>query len=480
MGQGTGPLSHWGRMITLRTPGLVIAGTHSGVGKTTLTMGIMQVLSTSMSVQPFKVGPDYIDPAFHSLITGRICRNLDGWMLKEDTLRYLYSRSGQDADINIVEGVMGLFDGAGTARDQGSTAHVAKLLGTPVVLVIDGSGMSASAAALVLGYLRYDPDVDMCAVIINNVKGEKHYQLLKQAVERDTGVKVAGYLPGQQAVELSSRHLGLVPSSEIPGLRQKLEQLGDLVRATVDLPLLLKLAERRRPVFVSRPPSFKPVGSMRIAVARDRAFNFYYEDGLQLLAELGAELNYFSPLEAQHLPPGCSGLYLGGGFPEVFARELAENVTLKGEIKTAIDGGLPVYGECGGLMYLSEGIINNEGDCYPMVGAFNTKIEMTGRLQRFGYVEVELQQDNILGKKGGKIRAHEFHYSTLAEDKKENFSLLVKKSQDGRFIRAWGCGIKRYNMLASYPHLHFYSNPEMAVSFLRHCMDYQKENIYHV
>ena len=464
----------------LRTPGLVIAGTHSGVGKTTLTMGIMQVLSTSMSVQPFKVGPDYIDPAFHTFITGRTCRNLDGWMLSEDTLRYLYSRSGQDVDINLVEGVMGLYDGAGTLRDQGSTAHVAKLLGTPVVLVIDGSGMAASAAALVLGYLRYDPEVDLCAVIINNVNGEKHYQLLKQAVERDTGVKVAGYLPARQAIGLSSRHLGLVPRAEVPHLRQKLEQLGELVRATVDLPLLLKLAERRRPVFVSRPPSLPPVGPVRLAIARDQAFNFYYEDGLDLLAELGAELNFFSPLEAQHLPPGCSGLYLGGGFPELFAPELTENTLLMQEIKTAIAAGLPVYGECGGLMYLSEGIKTKDGDYYPMVGAFAGKTEMTGRLQRFGYVEVELQQDNILGNRGEKIRAHEFHYSTLTGVGEENFCLRVSKSQDGRFLTSWDCGIRRQNMLASYPHLHFYSNPTMAASFLRHCREYKKENGHHV
>ncbi|MEW5920899.1 MAG: cobyrinate a,c-diamide synthase [Bacillota bacterium] len=461
-------------MVTLRTPGLVIAGTHSGVGKTTLTIGIMQVLTASLSVQPFKVGPDYIDPAFHTCITGRACRNLDGWLLDENTLRWLYARSAQHGGINLVEGVMGLYDGVGTSRDQGSTAHIAKLLGLPVALVIDGSGMAASAAALVLGYLRYDPELDLCAVIINNVKGEKHYRLLKEVVERDTGVRVAGYLPAHQGIELSSRHLGLVPRREVPGLRQKLEQLGELVRATVDLPLLRKIAERSRPFFVSRPPLPVGVGSVRLAVARDRAFNFYYEDSLELLRELGAELCFFSPLEARHLPAGCSGLYVGGGFPEVFARELAENTSLIAIIKESIAAGMPVYGECGGLMYLSGGIKTGEGDYYPMVGAFAGKTEMTDRLQRFGYVELEFKAENLLGKTGERIRAHEFHYSRLVDAGEENWCISVSKTQNGLFRTAWQCGIRRRNMLALYPHIHFYSNPAMAVAFLRRCHAYQE------
>lgn len=451
------------------TPGLLIAGTHSGVGKTTISMGIMQVLSASMAVQPFKVGPDYIDPAFHTFITGRSCRNLDAWMLDEQTVRYLYHRKGQGNGINIVEGVMGLFDGAGTGRDGGSSAHIARLLGLPVVLVIDGSGMAASAAALVLGYLRYDPEVNLCAVIINNVKSDKHYELLKTAVERDTGVAVAGYLPAVGEIGLSSRHLGLVPQGEVPDLRRKLDQLGEMIRATIDLPLLLKLAQRHCQVAVSPPSMPEGVGAVRLAVARDRAFNFYYADCLELLEELGAELCFFSPLEARQLPAGCGGLYLGGGFPEVFAAHLAENVPLKTEINKSIAAGMPVYGECGGLIYLSEGIKNGEGDYYPLVGAFAGRTEMTGRLQRFGYVEVELRQDNILGKKGERVRAHEFHYSTLQGAREEEMSLLVSKSRDGRLVKTWNCGITRQNMLASYPHIHFYSNPNMAATFLRHC-----------
>lgn len=461
-------------MVTVVTPGLLIAGTHSGVGKTTLSMGIMQVLSASMPVQPFKVGPDYIDPAFHTYITGQTCRNLDSWLLDDETLRYLYSRNGQKGGINLVEGVMGLYDGAGTTKDRGSSAHIAKLLGLPVVLVIDGSGMAASAAALVLGFIRYDPEVDLCAVIINNVKSKKHYELLKTAVERDTGVAVAGYLPAQKQLKLAGRHLGLVPLGEIPDLRQKLEQLGELVRGTVDLQLLLKLAQRRRPVTADRPAMPEPPGAVRLAVARDRAFNFYYEDNLELFSELGAELCFFSPMQDECLPAGCSGLYLGGGFPEIFAEVLAENIPLKKELKASIAAGLPVYGECGGLMYLSEGIKNGAGQYHSMVGAFSGWTEMTESLQRFGYVEVEIREQNLLGAKGERIRAHEFHYSTLKGIPEQELSLQVSKHRDNRLLSTWHCGLKRHQMLASYPHLHFYSNPLMAASLLRCCHRYQE------
>ncbi len=460
-------------MIFLHTPGLVIAGTHSGVGKTTLCMGIMQVLSQSETVQPYKVGPDYIDPAFHTFITGRPCRNLDSWLLEASTLRFLYSRSASHGGVNLVEGVMGLYDGAGAHSREGSTAQIAKLLGLPVVLVMDGRGMAASAAALVLGYRRYDPEVDLCAVILNNVSSEGHYRLLKEAVERDTGVRVAGYLPPCREIELASRHLGLVPREEVPALREKLAQLGELIRATLDLELLLQLAQRSRPVFAAPPPLPEPsAGAVSLAVARDAAFSFYYEDNLALLRELGAELFFFSPLEAPRLPEGCCGLYLGGGFPEIFAQELALNSPLKAEIRAAIAAGMPVYGECGGLMYLSEGIKTQEGAFFPMVGAFPGKAEMTDRLQRFGYVELEFKADNLLGKAGEGIRAHEFHYSRLVDMAAENWCFHVSRKRDGVLRDSWPCGIRRQQMLAAYPHLHFYSNPTVAVSFLQCCRAY--------
>ncbi|RJX24775.1 MAG: cobyrinate a,c-diamide synthase [Dethiobacter sp.] len=452
----------------------MLAGTHSGVGKTTISMGIMHVLTRFMHVQPYKVGPDYIDPAFHTHITGRHCRNLDGWLLEEDTLKYLFLKNGSLAEICVIEGVMGLYDGAGTGKDQGSTAHIAKILNVPVVLVLDGKGMAASAAAMVLGYQQYDPMVKIRGVIINNVKGENHYRLLKEAVERDTGVKVVGYLPANEEIRLPSRHLGLVPRGEIEELQQKLERLGDMVRATIDLQAFLRIAGEYTPPFGFSRPTPEKIAEVRLAVAYDQAFNFYYRDNLDLLEELGAELVFFSPMEEEKLPGNIDGLLLGGGFPEVFARELEANVALRKEIGARIPEELPVYGECGGLMYLSGGIVDNQGDFFAMTGAFPGTVKMTKRLQRFGYVEVELQSGNILGKKGERVRAHEFHHSLLVDEGGHEYSFRVKKIRDGEVTATWECGIKRMNMLASYPHLHFYANLSVPSSLVYKCREYKQ------
>ncbi len=463
-----------GEVKLLPVPSIILAGTHSGVGKTTISMGIMHLLSRFMQVQPFKVGPDYIDPAFHTHITGRHCRNLDAWLLAEDTLKYLFLKNGSPAEICVIEGVMGLYDGAGTGKDQGSTAHIAKILNVPVVLVLDGKGMAASAAAMVLGYQKYDPLVKIRGAIINNVEGENHYRLLKETVERDTGVKVVGYLPENEEIRLPSRHLGLVPRGEMEGLQQKLDRLGDMVRATIDLQALVHIAGGYTPPFGFSCPSLQKIAEVRLAVAYDKAFNFYYRDSLELLEELGAELVFFSPLEERSLPEKIDGLLLGGGFPEVFARELEANVSLRKEIGTRILEGLPVYGECGGLMYLSRGIVDLNGDYYEMAGAFPGTVKMTKRLQRFGYVEIELQSDNILGKKGERVRAHEFHHSLLVDEGGHEYSFRVKKIRDGEVTGTWECGIKRMNMLASYPHLHFYGNLSMPSSLVYKCCEYKK------
>lgn len=459
----------------METPALILAGTHSGVGKTTLTMGILQVLSRNMKVQSFKVGPDYIDPAFHSFITGRYCRNLDSWMLSEDTLRYLFLKNATGADFSVVEGVMGLYDGKGAGGGQGSTAHLARILNLPVVLVVDGSGMAASAAALVLGYQQYDPRILLKGVIFNNIKTEKHYRLLQEAVERDTGVKVLGYLPREDFIQLPSRHLGLVPSSEIRGLRELLERLGDTLRRTVDLEALTALAQDYTQGF-NRPALILPLPreEVNLAVARDSAFNFYYQDSLELLEYLGAQLIYYSPLEDSSLPASLDGMLLGGGFPEVFAPQLEANRSLREELRSAVDEGIPVYGECGGLMYLSQGITDGEERLRHMVGAFQGRIRMADKLQRFGYVEVELQEDNILGRKGSSYRAHEFHYSVLEECAQNSYSLLVRKNGGREKPQSWSCGITKGSLLASYPHLHFYSNPALADHFLEQCRRYKQ------
>lgn len=452
-------------------PGLVIAGTHSGVGKTTISMGLMGLLSRRMPVQPFKVGPDYIDPAFHTFITGRHCRNLDGWLLDENTLRYLYAKNGCPGGIGVVEGVMGLFDGAGSRSRPGSTAHIAEVLKLPVVLVVDGRGMSASAAAMVLGYRAYDPLLKLRGVLFNNVKSKRHFSLLREAVERDTGVRVVGYMPQEESIRLPSRHLGLVPREEVEGFQQKLDRLVESMEETVEVEALLEIAREAEGPLDFVPPVIEPVGHVKLAVAHDRAFHFYYRDNLELLQALGAELFFFSPLEEASLPTGIDGIYIGGGFPEVFARELEAGEPLKKEIAAAAENGMPIYGECGGLMYLSEGIYTLEGGYYNMAGVFPGKVRMTGRLQRFGYVELQMEEDNLLGRRGERVRAHEFHHSRLEGRPAGQSAFQVYKRRNGNLVDEWRCGVSYRKVLASYPHIHFYSNLSVPSSLLRTCLE---------
>ncbi len=459
----------------MKLPRLVIAGTHSGAGKTTVATGLMAALSAKMRVQPFKVGPDYIDPAYHTFITERKSRNLDGWMLEEDVVRYLFRKNMQGAEIGIIEGVMGLYDGAEVSSQQGSTAQIAKVLGAPVVLVVDGRAMAASAGAMVLGYKSFDPELNLAGVIFNNVGGEGHYQILKEAVEKYTGIRVFGYLPKNKEVMLPSRHLGLVPSGEIASLREKLSQLANLIEKTVEVEELVKLAQNWPQEFSD--PSYTLQGNreypVKVAVAYDKAFNFYYWDNLELLEELGATLEFFSPLKDKTLPSGIDAIIWGGGFPEVFAQELEQNISLKMDIKKSLSQGMSYYAECGGLMYLTDSLQDFEGEKYKMVGWLQGNCCMTSRLQRFGYAQLTLQQDCIWGKAGDKIKVHEFHRSkTEAVDAPTAYSLI--KQRKGQVTQQWECGYLKGNGVAGYAHLHLYSNTKFAENFLQAAVNYHK------
>jgi len=473
------------RVRTTKIPRIIIAGTNSGCGKTTITTGIMAALvKRGVKVQPFKVGPDYIDPMFHTFITGRDSRNLDSWMLSEDTVAYLFARNCANANIAVIEGVMGLYDGYGGRSETGSTAHISRVISSPVALVVNGESISLSVAALIQGFRDFDRDVKLKAVILNNISGEGHYQLLKDIIEENTGIKVAGYLRKEDEYSLGSRHLGLVPSDEVENLREKIDLLSAQVERTIDLELLLKIAGEveeflpptQLPEGVERqslPPVHLTKGEetlskVRIAVARDKAFNFYYRDNLDLLEMLGAELVFFSPLNDSRLPPDISGLYIGGGYPEVFAGELQNNVFMREDIRKCILSGLPAYAECGGLMYMSEYIKDKEGRSFDMLGLLSGGSEMTSSLQRFGYVEVEVTKENVLSKEGCKIRAHEFHYSvTNVAPGVPACYRVVKKRKNGEI--SWTCGFKVHNLLAGYPHLHFWSNPDFARTFVDNC-----------
>lgn len=458
-------------------PAIVIAGTGSGVGKTTITCGIMQALKQKgLKVQPFKVGPDYIDPAFHTYITGYVSRNLDSWMLDESTVRYLFNKNCEGRDFAVIEGVMGMYDGFGGSSSEGSTVHVSEIVDAPVILLINGAGVSRSAAAIVHGYATLEKGAKVAGVIINQVGSEVHYQLIKDSIESITGIRCFGYLPPIEEVRLPERHLGLVPSCENADLQKKLEILAARCSETIDLDGIIKMAgeylrfRKETKEQSSLLSGITPVKKCRIGLARDKAFNFYYQDSLDLLQELGAELVEFSPLEDSKLPEAIDGLYLGGGFPEVFAVELEQNLSMKESIRSAIEMGLPTYAECGGLMYLTRTISDLEGNSHSMCGVVPADAKMTTRLQRFGYIDLEFSRDNILGSRGTKIRGHEFHHSTVIPDSDVPTSFSIRKTRSGQPTRDWSCGFTMYNMVAGYPHLHFWSNPELAESFVNNCV----------
>jgi cobyrinic acid a,c-diamide synthase len=460
----------------MKIPRLVIGGTNSGCGKTTVSIGIMAALvKKGVRVQPFKVGPDYIDPAFHTFVTGRYSRNLDSWMLGEKTVLGLFERSASCADISVMEVVMGFYDGLGGGSTEGSTAHIAAITRTPVILILNAESMGLSAAAIVRGFVEFDRNVEIAGVILNNIYGEGHYKLLKEAIESNTNAKVLGYLERTDTAFFESRHLGLVTAGEIPDLRQKIDVLAQKVSEGIDLELLAKIAQNAPDVpGVSLNTGFeKQKASVKISVAMDKAFNFYYRDGLELLEKMGAQLEFFSPLEDKAIPSGTDGLYIGGGYPEVFAQQLEKNISMKKSILETALKGMPVYAECGGLMYLSERLRDIEGREYAMTGVIPCKSQMTRQLQRFGYTNIKALEDNILCTKGQNIRAHEFHCSktTVSQPIKECFSISRAYGDE---TESWKCGYKTHNVLAGYPHIHFWSNPEFAKGFVESCIRFEE------
>ncbi|MCX7923573.1 MAG: cobyrinate a,c-diamide synthase [Clostridia bacterium] len=462
----------------MNIPRIVIAGTNSGCGKTTITTGIMAALiKRGLKVQPFKVGPDYIDPMFHTFITGRDSRNLDSWMLDKEVVSWLFRRNARDADIAVTEGVMGLYDGYGGYSLEGSTAHVSKIIKSPVVLVVNGEGLSLSVVPIIQGFREFDKELDIRGIIINKIKSESHYMLLKQNIEEHTSISVLGYIPNMEEISLPSRHLGLIPEGEINNLKEKADILAAQIEKTVDIDLLIKISsqavclEDRELGFGIPEKSYK----VKIAVAKDKAFNFYYKDNLDLLESMGAELVYFSPLNDLKVPEGISGLYVGGGYPEVWAKELEANADMRDSIRGLILAGLPTYAECGGLMYLSETIRDREGQIFNMVGAISGISEMTKSLKRFGYVDIEVALDNVASEEAYKVRAHEFHYSVTNVDEEIPTCYNITKTRRSGGSSIWQCGYKLHNLLAAYPHIHFWSNIRFAEKFVENCMKYKVE-----
>ena len=441
---------------------VIIAAPWSGSGKTTISMGIMAALcDAGFAVQPFKTGPDFIDPQYHRKITGRISRNLDGWMTKAAGVRGTYAVGCAGADICVVEGAMGLMDGIGRGGTQGSAAEVAKVLGIPVVLVIDARGMAGSAAAVIKGFEDMDPAVNISGVIFNRVGSERHAAMLKAAVKRHCRAGVIGSVPREDGLEIPSRHLGL--TTDIDGILtpEFIRKLKDTVKKHVDIGALVKIASTAKETKLGHGTKTPVLPVSRLAVAMDEAFCFYYQDNLELLESLGIEIVPFSPLKDGGLPENISGIYFGGGYPEMYARGLSLNDFVKRDVIDAARRRLPIYAECGGLMYLSHGITDIEGVFHPMAGLIPAKTKMLHRRKALGYREITVT-GNTLFPKGATARGHEFHYSELGPMGRNVRRVYKLKNAFGEeAVEGYAAG----SLLASYVHLHFLSNRKFAENF---------------
>jgi cobyrinic acid a,c-diamide synthase len=457
-------------------PRLTIAGTHSGVGKTSIATALMAALTRrGLRVQPFKIGPDFIDPSFHRLASGRASRNLDGWMLSRETNLEIFAKASEDADIAIIEGVMGLFDGCDALTQTGSTAEMSKWLGSPVLLVMDAAAMAGSAAALVRGFEDFDRDVRLAGVLCNRVGGSGHADILREAIAAHCRAKPLGFLPSDEKIALPERHLGLVMASESLS-REHLDAMANWIEAHLDIDQLLTVArEQSLPLESSRPvaPHLSVGRRAHIGLARDAAFCFYYEDNLDLLKECGAELVEFSPISDGALPADLDGLYLGGGYPEIHAAQLSENASMRNAIVQFAKAGGPIYAECGGFMYLCEAIVDSDGREHEMAGLFPTRVRMQKQLAAIAYVEVEASKDALWLRGGQRLRGHEFHYSTIEEMPASVSRCLRlragnKKRDDGYAV---GC------VLGGYSHLHFRSSCDFALNFVVGCLLHKEAKI---
>ena len=449
-------------------PRIVLAGVSSGVGKTTVVTGLLRVLrDQGLAVQPFKVGPDYIDPGFHEKAAGRDSYNLDTWLVPEERLVSTFCTLAGDADLSVIEGVMGLFDGG--AAGVSSTAHIARLLQAPVVLVMNCRSMGQSAAAVALGYREYAPDVEIAGVILNQLGSDNHEQIIREAMA-GIGMPVLGALHRTDALQTPERHLGLTPVTETE-TDALIAHMAETVGAGLDLAAIRSVAESAPVLFPETEETAGEKAPVRIGVAKDEAFTFYYPTSLSALAEKGAELIPFSPL-ADETIPDVDGLLFGGGFPEMFLEKLAANVSLKTSIKNARDAGMPIFAECGGLMYLCREIFDFEEKEYEMVGLVPAVCRMQKKLQRVGYVTAKALRESILAQAGETLRGHEFHFSTMEPDASDfpwAYELMGSRQKEAH-REGYAAGA----VLASYLHINFDGSPAAADRFLSACRAYRK------
>jgi cobyrinic acid a,c-diamide synthase len=448
--------------------GLLVSGTASGVGKTTVALAIMTGLRRrGMVVQPFKCGPDFLDTGHHSRISGRVSRNLDTWMLSAQANQSVLQRAALGADVLVAEGMMGLFDGKSGSSEAGSSAEIAKLLRLPVVLVLDAGKTARSIAAVVLGFEMFDPDLRLAGVILNRVASEGHYEMLRAAIESSCKTKILGWLPPDPTIAIPERHLGLQGADEAVqgGEDAMIDALAGLAEKYFDLDALLGL---RCGLEIAEVASSSSGGTshgdkVRVGVPSDHAFSFYYEDNLDLLRERGVEIIRFSPLHDVALPPDLDGLYFGGGYPELHAEQLSGNRQMLEDVRALAASGRPVYAECGGMLYLAESLKTADGSNYAMAGVLPLSMQMTDKLVQFGYVTVEFTEDCLLGLAGTVVRGHSFHYSRVSSQGEVATNYRVRYSMSGREEVE---GFRLGNVLASYIHLHFRTNSAIAENFV--------------
>ena len=459
----------------------MLAAPASGSGKTMITCGILQALKNrGLNPASFKCGPDYIDPMFHTKVIGTPSRNLDTFFTEDPVTRYLFARTAKQAGVSVLEGVMGIYDGLGGITAKASSYDLAGVTETPVVLVVNGRGMSLSVIPLIQGYLSYQDTLGKRLIrgVILNQTTKMTFLLLKEQIEKQTGIRVFGYVPKLEDCVVDSRHLGLVTPGEITDLKERLHRLSLELENCLDMDGLIALAheaEDYEEKEIQIPESVyryfrQQNGSdrvpVKIGVAMDEAFCFYYQDNLDLLTMMGAELVPFSPIHDRALPDGISGLILGGGYPELYGKQLSENVAMKTQIRKALDDGMPYLAECGGFMYLHERMEDMEGTFYPMCGFIKGESWRTPKLSRFGYITLETADNDQLLLPGQTIRGHEFHYFDSTSPGQD---YTAKKPVRGKL---WQCIHGNCKSAAGYPHLYYWSNPQLAAGFLEQANSY--------
>lgn len=440
-------------------PRIMIAGANSGSGKTTVTCGILKVLQKrSLKTSAFKCGPDYIDPMFHTRAVGVPSKNLDSFFCDEQLLQGLFYNHAKNSDISVIEGVMGYYDGLSFESCEASSFSVAKATNTPVILVVNAKGMAMTAVALIKGIMDFKSDSNIKGVILNNVS-KTAFEGLKTVIEKQLNIKVFGFLPNSPDCALESRHLGLVTPAEMQDINSKLEKLRELTQKYIDIDGIIELANNSQPFITDFREIKEENKRVKIGVAYDEAFSFYYKDNLELLEKLGCEIVYFSPLKDSKLPKNIDGIILGGGYPELYLKRLSENVGMLYDIKYKLENGLPCLAECGGFMYLHKEIEDKNNNFYSMVGVIDAKAVYKNKLVRFGYITLT-NKDYIL-------KAHEFHYW----DSDNNGSFFKAEKPDGR---VWECMHEYKNLICGFPHIFYYSNIDFVKGFINKCVKHKE------